>query len=425
MKKISILLFALAILLVGCKKEPDQQPTTPNMDNLLQNAQLLIAQNLGGFDGAVTSALWLQQVKGVSGTAYSRYNYSFEPKDINNFWQGMYRAIAYLDSIVNYAKKTKAYYYEATAKILLAVSLGNMTDLCGDIPYSQIKVSDSPRFDTQEQIYQQLFSYLDDAINIINQGNPGEVQLGPGDKIYDWNMDLWRKAAYTLKARYTMHLSKVKSIDYQEIVSDLNNGLASNDDDMRLYFYRLNQKPPIYTKVNSSDAGLANNPYFEQIIGEREDPRYRVLAYDGFWAQGESYFPFVQYTEAMFLKSEAYWHLNDDQDTRESLKTAVKASLDKYLVSDTSWYNDYCKMIDTLNFDTLIYEVYLQKYIDLLYTTEAYNDWRRVDFPEIQPVTGDSIPLRFPYAENELSRNPNAPKWGDDLNLYTPVWWDK
>lgn len=426
LKQISLIILSILAITSACNKnKTPEQNQTPNLDRLLSDAQVTLAQSLGGFDVAITSSLWLQQTKGDKGKALSRYEYTYTTKDADNLWLTMYRTIHQLDSIINYAQEKKAYFYEAAADVLKAIALGNMTDLFGDIPYSEIYQTDSAHFDPQQQIYQVVFQLLNQAINLINNGDPGQIELGSGDKIYNWNMDLWKRAAYTLLARYHIHLSQVEDVDYSQVLADLDNGLTSNDQDMKVYFYQYDvDNPPIFTYLNKP-GGIVNNINFLRMLANYQDPRTRVLAYDGFWAQQDSYFPLVQYTEALFIRSEAYWRLNMPDQAKDALKQAVKASLDKYLVNDTAWYNNYCNYVDTLNNDTLIYEIYTQEYFDMVYNPEAYNLWRRVDYPNLTPVTGDSIPVRFPYSQQELSRNPNSPQWGTDVDLYTPVWWDR
>ena len=55
---------------------------------------------------------------------------------------------------------------------------------------------------------------------------------------------------------------------------------------------------------------------------------------------------------------------------------------------------------------------------------EAFNDVRRTGIPAMQNPNGQ--PLRFPYPESEITRNPNTPQ---DINIITifstPVWWDR
>ncbi len=75
-----------------------------------------------------------------------------------------------------------------------------------------------------------------------------------------------------------------------------------------------------------------------------------------------------------------------------------------------------------------------QKYIALFLQFEAYNDWRRTGFPnDLTLAKGalvPSIPLRFPYPQDELLNNAaNVAATGSSGRLLpalaVPVWWDK
>ncbi len=422
MKKIAFLAILVA-LFSGCLwNNTETEEQVPDADQLLLKSEKTLAEDLAGFNIGITTALWTQQIEGISGTALYHYNYIYGTDETNTLWADFYYTLKDLDSVI-ILMQGKSNYYEAVAKILTAVALGNLTDLFGDVPFSESFRLDSPRFDSQQEIYAQIFSYLDDGINLINSGDQGQVALGYGDAIYNWDMQRWLKAAYTLKARYMMHLVDVENVNYDEVMDYLNKGMASNSDDMRFYFFTVGDLSPVYKYLTDKD-GIKNNLKFQQLLGEYEDPRTMVLAYDGFWARQDGYFPFVQYTEALFLRSEVCWRQHDTIGAKEALKQAVYNSLEKYLVTDLRWHLDYSQYVDTLGYDTLIYEIIRQKYVDLMYHPEAFNDWRRFDYPDLQPVAGDSIPVRFPYAQNELDKNPNAPAWGTDVDLYTPVWWD-
>ncbi len=425
MKK-AVIFFVVVLILGGCFWiKPESKLVKPNMDLLLANGEATLAKALGGFDVSITTALWTQQVEGIDGGAYNRYYYYYSTNQTNNLWSDLYAGVMKnMDSIITYSSEVNANYYKAVALIMYALALGNTTDLFGDVPYSQAFKAQDPVYDPQQQIYQGIQDMLSQAIAIIDAGNPGDVKLGNGDWIYNWDMKKWEKAAYTLKARYMMHLTKVDSnIDYQQVIQWLDKGISSLDDDMKFVFYLHQMVPPILTYIHKYD-GLANNKNFVAYLDSRRDPRINVLNYNGFWASQKAYFPFVQYTEALFLRSEAYWRMGDSTDCKSALKQAVKASLEKYVVFDQQWYDNYCAQVDSMSFDTLIYEIGIQKYIDEMYSPEAYNDWRRLNIPILKPVTGDSIPRRFPYSQIELQRNSNAPKWGAGLNIYTPVWWD-
>ncbi len=423
---IGIFFIATLFLGIGCKDEVSVQEET--IDDFLSDAITSMAKTYQGFDVSITQALWMRQVRGGKDEAYSRYVYSFSTDKTDNLWNEIYiNQLRKLDSVITLADVNGGGYYKAVAEILEAEAWATLTDMFGDVPFSEAFGSDNPHYDPQQVVYEGIFTLLDDAIDIINSGEKGNIDLGSGDLIYNWDMDKWLKFAYTLKARYKMRLSKVETIDYNDLLSDLDKAIQSSGDEPRFYFAAYNITPPI-EKYISDNNSLLLDLFFFDILDQRKDPRFSVLQYNGFWAQGDAYFPFVQYTETLFLRAEANWHLGDYAQTRQYIEDAVLESLNKYMIADYSdWYTGYCAMVDTIASDTLIYEIALQKYLDLIYTPECYSEWRRLDYPVITPTvdTVTTPPLRYPYSKSDLDNNDNAPVWDGNLTIFDPVWWDK
>ena len=92
------------------------------------------------------------------------------------------------------------------------VRLGTLTDIFGDVPYSEAlqgSVNRNPHFDSQEDIYDLLFIMLVDAIADFQKDevtNPGNYDLLlQGDK------NMWEKVTWDLKVRYVNRLSNIDS----------------------------------------------------------------------------------------------------------------------------------------------------------------------------------------------------------------------
>ena len=89
----------------------------------------------------------------------------------------------------------------------------NMTDLWGDIPYSEALKGDvvggplKPKYDTQKDIYYGLLKTLTDASTAMKAGrnDPG---LGGADPIYKGDIAKWLKFSNSLRARMAMRMSK-------------------------------------------------------------------------------------------------------------------------------------------------------------------------------------------------------------------------
>ena len=82
---------------------------------------------------------------------------------------------------------------EALAKIWRVQAYHRQTDYWGPIIYSQFGNGEtSVAYDSQEAIYRDFFTTLDEAIGVLNSNRGGNV-FGSNDQIYGGNVDQWIK----------------------------------------------------------------------------------------------------------------------------------------------------------------------------------------------------------------------------------------
>ncbi|MBS1522289.1 MAG: SusD/RagB family nutrient-binding outer membrane lipoprotein [Bacteroidetes bacterium] len=99
----------------------------------------------------------------------------------------------------------------AEARIWRAYCFGRLTDLYGDIPYSQAGQGYNsgiykPAYDAQKDIYADMLKELDEAATSLDAS---KATFGDADLIYGGKTDQWRKFAYSLMLRYAMRMTKV------------------------------------------------------------------------------------------------------------------------------------------------------------------------------------------------------------------------
>jgi len=97
------------------------------------------------------------------------------------------------------------------ARIWKAYLYHRITDLYGDIPYSEAAKANStqiflPKYDTQEFIYKDLLKELDEAALALDATKPS---FGGADFIYNGDVAKWKKFSYSLMLRLAMRLTKV------------------------------------------------------------------------------------------------------------------------------------------------------------------------------------------------------------------------
>jgi hypothetical protein len=98
------------------------------------------------------------------------------------------------------------------ARILRAFSFHRLTDLYGNIPYTEankgLETVFFPTYDKQSVVYADLLKELDEAAAALNASNPDEG-FARADFIYDGDIAKWKKWAYSLMLRLAMRVSNV------------------------------------------------------------------------------------------------------------------------------------------------------------------------------------------------------------------------
>lgn len=353
------------------------------------------------------------------------------------------------------------------ARIMKAWAFHNLTDIWGDIPYSQTlrgAENVTPVYDAQEQIYNDLILELDEAWEQISEG-AGSVE---GDLIYGGDMAMWKRFAQSLRLRLGMRLSEVKPDFAREVVTDaLAKGVFEANEDNALFTYN-EQVPfvnPWYNEFYLETITLAvSNTMIDRLI-ELEDPRLPHFAKEAD-AFGEFIgmpfgvnaaiagsirneevslpsdqvttptFPAIlqSYSEVLFLKAEAAARGWTAEDAPGLYEQAVAASFEQW-GAPAEQLETYLAQpevaFDDTNYRKSIGE---QKWL-ALYTQgmEAWAEWRRLDYPELMPApdaaAGRDIPRRKGYPLSEISLNRSnyeeaIARQGPDV-MSTRVWWDQ
>jgi len=92
------------------------------------------------------------------------------------------------------------------ARTIRLMSTQLTTDAFGDMPRSEAYLSNSPKYDTQESIYQWMIEEADELIKLYDDPewteNPGDIKITQKmDRIYSGDLKKWRQFTCALKAR--------------------------------------------------------------------------------------------------------------------------------------------------------------------------------------------------------------------------------
>lgn len=479
---VRLLLAALVVGLSGCDLSGvNEDPNNPTqVPEALQLSGLLgaFSYEVVGGQPARVPAHWVQQLS-FGGSPPSFDNYDFDESDSNNLWA----FTAYTD-VMNNARElaTRAeangnYAYAAIAKTIMAFNLGIMTDLFGDVPYTQAfdPSRTQPPYDTQQQVYEQVFALLEAAL--ADYDLPSPRTPGTDDLLYGGNMARWKKLTYMLIARFNIHLTRAPGNTAaqraQQALDALQNGFAGNADDADYRYYATTgQENPWFQWAIDGKWDTRNqlSAHYVTLLQSTNDPRLPVQArpagavnnngpvagfnpanpvYVGhqngltgpgasavssigtFYSAPNAPLTWISYAEGKFIEAEARFILSGAAAAEPVYRQAIAASMNKLGVPAAA-RDAYLAARPALTAENALREIMVEKYVANFLNLDVYNDWRRNGFPQLTPVTEQAraprIPLRFPYPISELTTNAaNVDATGVPRGtsaLAVPVWWD-
>lgn len=144
-----------------------------------------------------------------------------------------------VDDMYQKAMAAEAWHYAGAAKIINAYGFMLMTDLYGEMPYTQACGGNAtPEYDTGKTIYLGCLNDIDEGIELLSKPQASALPaLSVGDSWNNGDVNKWIKLGNLLKARYLVKLSKKQAGSYKEgkydadaILAALANGPQSNAD---------------------------------------------------------------------------------------------------------------------------------------------------------------------------------------------------
>lgn len=433
------LLVVFALLSTGCKTwidtdmniNPDVPSDVP-MNLILPTMEVSLAYQIGGIRAVKTTNIYMQQLNGVARQSAGEAKYILSSSDVDDIWRRMYyQPMMDATTIIAKAKIAKSPHYAGVAKVCLALSLGTLTNLFGDIPYTDaFKGGEAilkPTFDKQADIYKTIDALLQEAITDLSATE--NITALAGDIIYTNNKASWIKAAYALRARYAL-LKK----DYANALIYVNSSFTATDKFVMNFGTSNAEASPMYqyATVSSYKNDIKMCKTFIDKLNATTDPRRtyyaKILgsAYVGSPAGSEdanasglgtynnsANSPVIlsSYVEMQFIKAECLLRqaVPDAAAAAAAYKVAVAASV--LAVTGTAATTTWMTNINAETGTTItLQKIIEQKYLALYSTLVPYDDYRRTGFPVLTPVTGAGpIPVRFPYPQTEVSYNTNCP----------------
>jgi len=400
----------------------------------------------------VMSGIFVQYYTGIDNHPLQVQQYILnEALYVDWIWNDYYDGpMNNLNIMIKEAEKIEAFYYSGIGKILLATCFGNLTSVYGDVPYREAlqgSENSNPVYDPQKDIYEGIQQLLDKGIEDLQKQNNG-IKPGPDDIIYAGNITSWIEAAYALKARFYMHLTKrAADVGYnpmQKALDAVKKAMKTSSSDLIYKFgYSAAEYNPFYSYTILNY--IVPNLNFTSLLTKLSDPR-RTFYYKRsfgesnlnglFFTSSNSPVFLVTYHELKLIEAEALLRLNvADPNAQTALQEGVKASIKK-ITSNTATddvINNYLNKNAVLsgNFESDLDKIMTQKYIALFSSIESWTDYRRTGIPNLVPNAngnnaqnpGGAIPRRFAYPQTERLYNRNFPEYLP--NLQDRMWLDK
>lgn len=451
--------------LTGLNTNPNN-PTFAPATSLFTNATVTtVGRFNGGFQTLSMTSLFAQHVAQVQYVEEDRGRIRTEVID------GLFSAL-YINELEDYQKVIaqgvdgQLPNISGPATVMQTWVFQNMTDLWGDIPYSEALKGDvpggplTPKYDAQKDIYYGLLKSLTDASAAMKTTGGGG--LGTADPIYGGDITHWLRFSNSLRARMALRLQKADATkadaELRAAFAAPGGVMTSNDDNAALAWpgdgvfdnpwagtfstrddHRVSKtlldtmlvlqdpRVKIYAQPTKADpnvyAGLQNGldnvlvvPFFNTTsrIGAMFYPGSTTYGTFGTSAGKQTPSYLMTFAEVCFIRAEAA------ERGIGGLSGAAAAYADGVRASILQWGGTDAEATAYLARPGVAYaggatglqQIGLQKWIAFFTQgSEAWSDWRRTGNPasiKMGPRAYPDvpqIPRRIPYSSNEQSVN--------------------
>lgn len=464
------------MLVISCTKDFEEINTNTNAPVTVQPSLLLreVIYDYGeqmSYEGFTAGNLLGQYSTALDFNLFDRHDLK-SPQLGGNPWPIFYQNLRDNEIILNLSQENTAFaVYEGPARIMKAYMAAGLTDLFGDVPYSEAFKGDTetvtPVYDSQESIYMDengVFDNLDKGIAAI-ENYTGTIALD-GDILFNGDLEGWIRFANSLKIKYLMRVSGKIDVaaQLQTIVAE-GNFIDNNSENA---IFNFTDGEPNNFRLARLRIGDFNNyvlsETMDEILTGLNDPRidrlYRPFAnstdngYNGLLngidaSEGVSLADysllgtifrentglldanFMTSMETYFLLAEAAQKGLITADTETLYNTGVTQAFDYWQVDLPA---DYLTVDAALNDGNTLENIITQKWIaNSINGYEGWVEYRRTGFPQLKTISAslnnNLIPIRMPYPSEEEALNSvnynTASNNTEGNSINVPVWWDE
>ncbi|MEO9022142.1 MAG: SusD/RagB family nutrient-binding outer membrane lipoprotein [Ginsengibacter sp.] len=467
----------IALLISSCTKNLDELRKDPEAvakaipASFLSNALYTATSTLVTQGHTINDQL--MQVSVLKQNDNEIHRYIILPNNYTSAWTPLYKPLVNIEEMIKSARSTNDPNYESIGLTLKSWILSNITDIYGDVPFTEalrgVEAITTPKFDPQKQIYDSIFVYLERA----NNGYVLNKPLGGEDLLFNAtssaaNMMKWKKFTNSLRLRLLMRVEK-KGAEYTNqikmILSDPSKYpmMQNVSDGAALYYTGITPflNPFFGYRDFDFNQKLQYSAFFIDYLKGVDDPRLPVIAtktsggeylgvptgyptsqqsvisntsystYQPDLKSNDKMGSILQYAEVEFLLSEAALKGYSSDDPKVHYDNGIKASMNYWGI--TSIPSDFLNNPE-IAYDGTLEQIMTQKYFALF--GNGFDQWfeyRRTGFPVMVPgpemANDGMMPSRIPYPLIESIYNLDnynqavTQMGGDDINV--KVWWQK
>lgn len=435
------------------------------------------------FEGqlARSALLYSQQIAGTSRQQVGFDRGGIAPSDIDTYFSAVYGStrtvtggggLLDLRKMIGIARGLNDSLYVGIGKVYEALIIGTAASLWGDIPYREAAnpLNETPAFDPQLQVYQDVQAQLDSAINVFLAAAPGGTNAGPppdnAELVYGGLnaaglRTVYLEVAHSLKARFYMHLAEANPANYALALAEVPLGISSPANDMLWYHDQTPTGQSVWWQFMSARGDISPGSALVEILKRRiaagTEDQARLNFYfasatggttpadffgfrpggatgltvapgidpgdgaagaysgftfiDGIASPGDFRHPIITWAETQLIGAEAAFQAGG-QAAAQPYLDAVRANR---VFGSAGGIPVTFPALGPV--PATLQNIMEEKYVTLYLNMEVWNDHKRTCLPSLAPaplagatVPGPTpIPGRLPYGETEINANPNTP----------------
>jgi hypothetical protein len=458
------ILFASTLIVGSCTKDfldvnkNPNQPTDVPLKTLLPNTTIGMGFSNGNEIGKA-AALLMQYTAGISNNAAAYDSWNIGSMD-NQWTNELYTNVISNLGIVIQKAQGRSLAYSGIAKLEQAYTFAMITDIWGDVPYSQAgKGLDEngnpkfpqPRFDAQQDIYlgnsalgiQSLFNLVREGLNDIAANGPSRPGVDPGsdDLVYGGDLSKWTRFGNSLLMKFALQVSNKAPDTTRNVINDIINNnkpyinAIDGSLDFNVPFTTANPNPyylqdiggsipntqmlstrflalernlndslrlsKYFIKPGATFVGYDNGSPFAAPVNNRSYYGVYVL---GATRRGEAPIRLITAFRNYFILAEAALRFGVTGDPNTYYQNGIRAAMKAVGLTDaeiTAYFTANPSIVTLSGTDAQkLQQIITQKYIASVGNAyESYNDYRRIYLPVLPApiITGGDDPNTFPW----------------------------